>query len=167
MHIFSERKNPWFRKVLGAALGLAVAALVFTGCPQPTDSDDDGLRIPFTGYYQSEYNDGVEIKENSFFAYDDDSKTISYAGTIVYNNETTKILIIFITNGGTWVKTAGYYYAVAYEVVSSDTIKTSSATSSDYTDPVNKGLPTLVEAIEEYTAEKRYYEYFGEYQRVE
>jgi hypothetical protein len=35
---FSGRKNPWFKTGLWAAFALFMAALVFTGCPQPADS---------------------------------------------------------------------------------------------------------------------------------
>jgi hypothetical protein len=40
---FSDRKAPRFRRGLWAALALTVAALVFTGCPNPVDEPEDGV----------------------------------------------------------------------------------------------------------------------------
>jgi hypothetical protein len=118
--------------------------------------------VPFAGYYRSVYGDGIEINNGSFSAYDNESKTVSYAGTIVYNDESSKILIIKITDAGTWEKTAGYYYAIAYEVNGAN-VSASSATSTDWAAPVNKGLPTLAEARSEYTAANGYFDISGDY----
>ncbi|MFP3040939.1 fibronectin type III domain-containing protein [Treponema primitia] len=136
------------------------------------------LTIPpnILAYHQSEltsysYNftaDGFEIDNatKTYYQYDDSALSVSFAGTIVKvieDNSTDGRIIIKITDAGSWFKTVGHYYAVAYKNASSFAVKQSSASSADYTDPINNGLPTLAEAINEYTVEKEYFGYYGDY----
>jgi hypothetical protein len=112
------------------------------------------FKVSFTGYYRSGYGDGIEINGSSLSAYDDANKTVSYAGTIVYNNETAGILIIQITDGGTWGKTVGSYYAVAYELPSGNGLRQAAAYKEG---GKNEGVGSLAEAIAEYTKENGYF----------
>jgi hypothetical protein len=155
------------------------------GCSGPTDpGKETGPVIPayLAGYHQTALvyskgyadnewiftDDGFEINSATkmFYAYDNSAGSISFAGTIVEvlaDDETDGRLIIKITDGGTWYKSAGSYYAVAYKNLTADSVEESGAFngSSSY----NGGMDTLAEAAEEYTVDNSYFVYYGNYYR--
>jgi hypothetical protein len=125
------------------------------------------LTIPFTGYYKSTLTDGIEIKNGVFTYYDNADGDVGWAGTIVHRislGADAGILIIQITEAGSWGKTPGAYYGIHYSSLNAGTmVDQSSATSADWTAPINHGVSTLAEAVFEYTIENQYYVNSGTY----
>jgi hypothetical protein len=126
------------------------------------------LTVPFeNGYYKSSWGDGFEIKAGTFYMYDDAKGGISYAGTIVANVQSTDdtgVLIIQITDSGTWFKTQSAYYGLGYDTSTPGMVKESGATHPlDYTLPINNGVSTLAEAVSTYTEANGYFGYYGTY----
>jgi hypothetical protein len=150
--------------LLAIALGVGVQS--FTSCELEGSSSSDSL----LGYWKSSYGDGFELYYESnqlrLKQYDDAEKNLSFAGNVVNNQALTAgsgYLIIRITDGGSWVKTEGYYYAVHWKDFTGDTVK--GAAAFIYGGDKNAGLPTAEEAAAEYTVENRYYIFYGDYER--
>jgi hypothetical protein len=127
------------------------------------------VSVPLTGYFRganASFTDGFEISGSSgsytFTYYDDADKTTGYKGNIVFIDTGNKIIYMKITNvGGYWSQTNNSYYAVAYDGVTTFGAKQSSAYGSN-----SDGMPTLAEAIEEYSQTpltSNYFGYYGEY----
>jgi hypothetical protein len=156
--------NPRIR-LMGAAL--AACLVLLSGCDLATAPTDGAL----TGYWKSTFGDGFELSENTedgflFTQYDNAARDISFAGTVVNNpdfNSPTGYIIIRITNGGTWTKTEGYYYAVHWKNLSGSLVAAASAYNG--TSTYNNGMETLEDALAEYTVANGYYGYHGEYEK--
>jgi hypothetical protein len=124
------------------------------------------LTIPFTGYYKSSGyagvpydDDGFEIKDRNFYYYNNSGMSIGYAGTIVDHlpaSGDSGVLIIQITDSGSWGKTQNNYYGIAYKDLTAGSLSQSSAVGT-YGD-----VPTLDQARTEY-AQAGYYGYYGVY----
>jgi hypothetical protein len=133
--------------------------------------------IPGPGYFKGDaipWDDGIGITETHFYQYDDGALGVSYGGDIVKHipigdDGTAGTLIIKITETGSWTKTVGNYYTVAYQnygyaaAMGVIRIRTSSATILDGTK--NGGLPTIAEAVSEYTANNGYFVNYGNYRK--
>jgi hypothetical protein len=149
MRVFSERKNPWFRKVLGAALSLAVAALVFTGCAQSTGSDDD-LLADLKGSWVSGWGEEYIISNTEFIsAY---AGATSYKGPIVNirrDGSGTGYITIRYTENSYSPDAVGNYYVIRWEnLIANVSIKIAGA----FNDMVEgKGYGTVAEAETGYT----------------
>jgi hypothetical protein len=122
-------------------------------------------------YMGSFYDDGIGFSATVFTQYDDGALGISYSGDIVMhipigNDGTAGRIIICITDGGSWGKTVGFYYAIAYKnygySASTDSIniQTSSAYGAE-----NNGVPTMAQAVTEYTDANGYFSNYGNYRR--
>lgn len=147
------------------AIALVVGVQSFISCELEGSSSSDSL----LGYWKSSWGDGFELYYESnqlrLKQYDDAEKNLSFAGNVVNNSDLTAgsgYLIIQITDGGSWVKTEGYYYAVGWKDFTGDTVKGAAA----YKDGgKNEGVSTAEEAAAEYTVGNGYYTYYGEYER--
>jgi len=161
-----------FAKKFGQLLGILLLATAAAGIATLTSCDllggktDDSL----VGYWKSSFGDGFEIygsyPNTKFKQYDDASKTVSFAGDIVNSPSLTAssgYLIIKITDGGTWMKTVGDYFAVHWKEFTGDTVKQATAYKVGGTN--NNGMPTADAAAAEYTVENGYYTRYGDYQR--
>jgi hypothetical protein len=160
---------------VGRALWILLVAFLFiaglqsfTSCDLMGTKSEDSL----VGYWKSGFGDGFEIKWDAssggyiFKQYDDVSKTISFAGVIVNNPDlkaSTGYIVLQVTDGGTWGKTVGYYYVVHWKEFAGDTVKQAAAYKVGGTQ--NDGMPTALEASQEYTVDKGYFGYYGAYQR--
>jgi hypothetical protein len=150
--------------LLAIALGVGVQS--FTSCELEGSSSSDSL----LGYWKSSiYGDGFELYYESnqlkLKQYDDAEKNLSFAGNVVNNPDLTAgsgYLIIRITDGGSWVKTEGYYYAVHWKDFTGDTVKGAAAYKEG---GKNEGVSTSKEAAAEYTVGNGYYAFYGEYER--
>jgi hypothetical protein len=160
--------NVWARAKTSSVTG----AWVYQGSGTPEE-----VVLPDIGYFKGDilppYDDGIGISATHFYYYDDGALTIGYAGEIVKHipvgsDGTAGTLIIKITDGGTWSKTVGNYYAVVYRnygyapAMQVIRIQTSSAYKGGGND---SGLPTIAEAITEYTAANGYYTKYGDYRK--
>jgi hypothetical protein len=133
-----------------------MAALVFTGCPQPTDSDD---LVPeaLKGTWVSIYLENYHVNNTDF-------STLGYAGEIVNvisNGENAGYIIIKYTSNDTYSDAVGNYYAIRYHDLTASTVEFSGAYSAtDVSDGAGgaKGKATREEAEAAYTATD---EYFG------
>ena len=149
---------------MGAAL--AACLVLLSGCDLATSSTD----VSLSGYWKSTYGDGFELSGNTndgflYTQYDNASRDISFAGTVVNNPDfdaSTGYIILWITNGGTGTKTEGYYYAGHWKNLSGSVV--ASAGAYNGTSALNDGMPTIAGAIAEYTVANGYYGYYGEYE---
>jgi hypothetical protein len=160
---FSQRKNLWFKKGLWVALTFVMAALVFTGCPQPTDSEPSILPLP-NGWYKSAalppYDDGYGIANDVLTHYNDGNRDPDFAGQVeAYDNN---VAIIKITTGNDWGPAVGKYYGVYIGDVTGFSFTGSSAYKAD---GHNSGMDTLAEAAAEYTDANGYFGYKAGYGR--
>ena len=152
-------------RIMGAALA---ACLVFlSGCDLATSPSEASL----AGYWISIYGDGFELSGNTddgfcYTQYDDPDRNVSFAG-IVGNSPDfdapTGYIIILVTNGGSWGKTAGTCVAVHWKDLSGSLVAAASAYKTG--SPYNDGMPTIAGAMAEYTVENGYYGYYGEYEK--
>jgi hypothetical protein len=122
---FSERKNPWFKKGLRAALAMVMAALVFTGCPQPTDSDGVSVPEALKGTWVSEsFPDEVyRITDTEFISLWQEAE--SYKGDIVNiisDGEAAGYIIIKYTLNDFTPEAVGKYYAIRYKNLTASTV---------------------------------------------
>jgi fibronectin type 3 domain-containing protein len=132
--------------------------------------------LPATGYFKGDilppYDDGIGLSATHFYQYDDGALSISYAGEIIGHipDDTAAnpagILIIRITDGGSWYKTPGNYFGVAYRnyLYSSTTQTYNIQTSSAYKTGGFDTVSTIAEAVVEYT-DASYYTYYGSYRK--
>ena len=146
-------------------------AWVYQGSGTP-----EALVFSIAGYFKGDYipwDDGIGLTASHFYQYDDGALGISYGGDIVKHipagtDGKAGTIIIKITEAGTWGKTVGSYYAVDYKNYGYSTtmevvrIQTSSANK---TDGANNGVPTLAEAITEYTIANGYFVRYGNYRQ--
>ena len=145
----------------------ASCLVLLSGCELATSSTDGAL----TGYWKSTFGDGFELSGNTlegfrYVQYNDADRSVSFAGTVVNNPDfdaSTGYIILRITNGGTWTKTEGYYYAVHWKNLSGSLVAAASAHNG--TSTYNKGMPTIAGALAEYTVANGYYGYYGEYEK--
>jgi len=157
--------NSRFKRTLLAA---AAAAVLLCGCDLASSSGD---AVSLAGRWISAYGDGFEISGSDssgylYTQYDDSSRNVSFAGSIVNDPDlydTSGYIIIKITDSGTWVKQTGYYLSIHWKSLSDVGVALSSAykTGSQY----NNGIATETEAALEYTVENGYFGYYGEYQK--
>lgn len=157
-------KHPCIRLMVAA---LAACLVLLSGCELATSSADGAL----TGYWKSTFGDGFELSGNTlegfrYVQYNDADRSVSFAGTVVNNTNfdaSTGYIILRITNGGTWTKTEGYYYAVHWKNLSGSLVAAASAYNG--TSTYNNGMPTIAGALAEYTVKNGYYGYYGEYEK--
>ena len=150
---------------MGAAL--AACLVLLSGCDLATAPTD----VALAGYWKSTFGDGFELSGNTedgflFTQYDNAARDISFAGTVVNNPDfdaSTGYIILRITNGGTWTKTEGYYYAVHWKNLSGSLVAAASAYNG--TSTYNNGMLTIAGALAEYTVANGYYGYHGEYEQ--
>ncbi|MDR1174610.1 MAG: fibronectin type III domain-containing protein [Treponema sp.] len=108
-------------------------------------------------------DDGFVIDENlttfTYYEYNTGGGVVGFAGTIAgiiaedpsSGPATDGRIFIKITNGGTWNKTAGSYYAVIYKNLTDSGVTEGGASKyGDFTAEENNGLPSLQEAITTY-----------------
>lgn len=153
---------------LAALIALLVLSLTAFSCEQLSPEDASAANL--VGYWKSSWGDGFEIKHSDdqwlFIQYDNAEKAVSFAGIIAngpdFNGEEGYIHIQ-ITDGGSWGKTENYFYTVYWANLSPAGVEAGAASSADYTDPINNGLPTLAQARDEYTVANGYFGYPGEY----
>jgi hypothetical protein len=143
--------------------GLLVFPLLVSSCAKEPD-DSASLE----GYWLSggSWVDGFEIDGKNFSQYDDGKKTVSFAGTIEGNpdlTDETGILIIKVTDAGTWGKTVGAYLGISWKNLNDDGV--SEASAYKYGSTNNSGVATLAEAKKEYTVANDYFGIYGEYNR--
>lgn len=137
--------------------------VLFSGCDLANSPDYTGSLV---GRWKASYGDGFEVSGTTYTQYDDADLNVSFAGTIMGSPDLTAetgYLYILITNPGSWGKTDGYYYAIHWENLSETGVSQGSASLVDFLDPKNSGMATLEEAIAEYTVDKGYFGYHGEY----
>jgi hypothetical protein len=157
--------NVWVRAKDAAHTG----AWVYQGSGSPAN-------FPAAGYFKGDYipyDDGVGFTASHFYQYDDGGLGISFGGDIVKHipigdDGKAGTIIIKITEPGTWEKTAGNYYAVAYKAYGYNSTQqlTMIQSSSAYkTDGENNGVSTIAEAVTEYTAENGYFDNYGTYRQ--
>jgi hypothetical protein len=172
------KRNFWVRTAF--ALPVLLAVLLLGGCENPT-SDDPSPQpevMPFTGYFKGDaipWDDGIGATDTHFYQYDDGGLGVSFAGEFVKHIPDTTasnpagIVIIRITDGGSWVKTEGNYYAIAYknygysESMGVTRIQTSSAYKGG--EEADNSVATLAEAITTYTIDNGYFGRFGNYRK--
>jgi hypothetical protein len=107
-------------------------------------------------------DDGYVITNDTFTYYDAATGDIGFAGTIadyIAEDDANGRLFIKITNGGTWGKTSGYYYAIICRNISASDILMGGA--YDGASSKNDGVPTLEEAKTEYAYSVAGSGYFG------
>jgi hypothetical protein len=138
----------------------------------------EALAFPVAGYFKGDYipwDDGIGFSASHFYQYDDGGLGISYSGDIVKHipiGEDGKAgrIIIKITEPGSWGKTTGNYYAIAYKDYgySTSTKTTNIQTSSAYKKEggQNNGVSTIAEAVTEYTSEAGYFATYGNYRKL-
>lgn len=145
-------------------LSLAWGILSITGCAQPTDDPESTPSLE--GYWKSSYGDGFEISGTSYKQYDDSTKSVSFAGTIVNNpdrNAASDSLTIRITDSGSWGKTVDRYYVIKWKTLAGKGISQSAANNGIFTDVKNNGMETQALAEAEYTEGNGYFGYYGDY----
>jgi len=149
------------------ALCLVVPSCSFTpsettSAPSATETlNTDTSKL--AGYWKSSYNDGFEINGATFAQYDDAAKGISFAGTVVNVrniNAASGYLTILVTNSGTWGKTVGSFYVIAWQIVSDSKMKESTAFKTGSTS--NSGISTRIAAENEFTIDNGYF-WFADY----
>lgn len=148
------------------AVSLLWGSLSLSGCGNLFSSDSSSDDSSLSGYWKSSYGDGFEIDGSDFFQYDDEAKTVSFAGTIEGNpnlDTESGSFTIKITNTGSWGKTVDAYYVIMWKNLTDDGVSQSSAHNGDYTDAKNNGMSTAALAEAEYTLENGYFGYFGDY----
>jgi hypothetical protein len=142
---FSQQKNLWFKQGLG--LFLAVVALVFTGCPQPTDPEDVSIK----GRWVSTWDEVFRITDTEFINL--------YAGEEIYKGNIVNIIsdgkvagyiIIKYTLNDFTPEAVGNYYTVHYKNLTESTVDISGCSES-------AGKETQAEAETEYTVDKGYF----------
>lgn len=145
---------------------LFVGAQAFFSCDL-MDSDEyapGNARPALAGYWKSSYGDGFEISGDTFTAYDDASKTISYAGTIVNDpdlDSNSAYLTLKITAGGTWGKTVGKYLTVHFKNYTGTTVNWASPYKSGAS--IENGADTVLQANMEFTVANGYFAMYGDY----
>jgi len=142
---------------------MAFLALLLVSYQETTEEDDEtNKKTVISGYWKSSYGDGFDISGTTYSQYDDSSKTVSFAGTIVNDPDLTassNYIIIKVTNGGTWGKTVNNYYALPYKDLTATTIKESSA----YKTGGQSEMTTQAGAESEFTIANGYFSYYGDY----
>ncbi|MDR2245819.1 MAG: hypothetical protein LBE17_03940 [Treponema sp.] len=137
----------------------------------------DALALAIAGYFKGDafpWDDGVAFSASRFYQYDDGGLGISYSGDIVKHipiggDGKAGRIIIKITEPGSWEKTTGNYYAIAYKDYgySPATQTTNIQTSSAYKEGgQNNGVSTIDAAVAEYTSEAGYFAFYGDYRKL-
>jgi hypothetical protein len=152
------------KKLFTLSLSVFILLIFLIGCQEPVEKKEDKetSKANLTGYWKSSYGDGFEITGTIFTQYDDASKTVSFAGTIVNNPDLTNssnYITIKITNGGTWGKTLGNYYVIHYKDFAATTVKESCA----YKSGGQSDNATQTGAETEFTIANGYFAYYGDY----
>ncbi len=145
------------------SVSLLAGSLALTGCAAASSGNE---LSSLNGYWKSGYGDGFEISGTSYAQYDDTEKHVSFAGTIVNAPDLTAdsgFLTVKITNSGTWLKTANYYYVIQWKNLSLGKVSASAANNGDYLDVKNNGMASQALAEAEYTISNGYFGYFGDY----
>ena len=164
--------SKYFPSLLAAgtlALCLVVSSCAFspsdtTSTPSATETlNTDTAKL--SGYWKSGY-DGFEVNGTAFTQYDDAAKGVSFAGMVVNVRKALfnmVYLTVQITDAGTWHKNIGDYYVIACQIVSASQLKES--TPYKMGSSFNSGMSTRIDAENEYTIDKGYFGYFGEYNK--
>ena len=147
----------------------------------------DGFVIPLDGFWQAEFSNimwytynpdmggyyvdsiFVNAETKSFSYYQDSAFETYWGGDIVTHipeaGDEPAILIVKINEvGGAWSVTpeTGKYLAYAYKNMAGSIVSTATAFKDD-PNAKNTGVDTIAEAIIEYTAANKYFDYFGTY----
>jgi hypothetical protein len=149
--------------------GTLALSLLVSGCsfspdessPSPAATETVNTdTAKLTGYWKSSYGDGFAINGTSFTQYDNAAKDVSFAGTVVNVRNlsaTSGYLTILVTDTGTWGKTVGYYYVMAWANLSATGID--EATAYKVGGAVNNGIQDRIAAENEYTIGNGYFGY--------
>ncbi|MDR1100179.1 MAG: hypothetical protein LBL28_06820, partial [Treponema sp.] len=146
----------------GLGLFLAVVALVFTGCPQPTDPEE-GVSVPkaLKGEWVSTYLENYQITDTEFSSL---TGGAGYRGDIVKvisEDASTGYIIIRYTENTSYPNAAGRYYAVYYSNLNDSTAEFCGAYSStDVSDGIAGGATgkaSQAEAEAAYTVANGYF----------
>jgi hypothetical protein len=144
---------------LGVCLVMGTLGLI--GCDTGGDEEESSL----VGYWKSEYEDGFEISGNTFTQYDDATKAVSFAGTIVNHSDFSAkngSVTIKITNAGSWFKTVDHYLVILWKDLSGKGVRESSPYKASDTDP-DKATKEAAETT--YTEANGYFDMFGTYSK--
>ncbi|MDR1390003.1 MAG: hypothetical protein LBJ31_08510 [Treponema sp.] len=160
-----------FRRRFLAFSVLCLGFALFMGCSNPAGgtgagAGDERVTLPSNlyGYHQTAVSyqkgwsgnewiftdDGYVITNETVTYYDASTGDIAFAGTIadyVAEDDTNGRLFIRISNGGTWGKTPGSYYAIICRGISSYAVTMGGAYKGG---GQNNGVSTLAEAKAEY-----------------
>jgi hypothetical protein len=165
--------SKYFSSLLFA--GTLALCLLVSGCsfsPDETASSPSASETvntdtaQLTGYWKSSIGDGFEVNGTAFTQYDDAAKGVSFAGMVVNVRKAPfnmVYLTVQITDAGTWHKNIGDYYVIACQIVSASQLKES--TPYKMGSSFNSGMSTRIDAENEYTIDKGYFGYFGEYNK--
>jgi hypothetical protein len=147
---------------------LVISTLGFIGC----DTESEGGGASLVGYWKSDYGDGFEISETTFNQYDDATKAISFAGTIVKHSDFSAkygTLTIKITDAGSWYKTKDHYLVVMWKDLTESGVRQASASKyvgeGSAENDFALGKPTQAEAETLYTESNGYFGTFGAYSK--
>jgi hypothetical protein len=113
-HFFLERRNLWFKKVLGTALSLAVAALVVAGCPTEGSGGDPVADLK--GSWISAYGEEYKISNTEFTSVW--GGNTSYKGSIVNirrDGSGAGYITIRYTEPSAPPATVGNFYGIRWE----------------------------------------------------
>jgi hypothetical protein len=163
---YSHRKNPRFATAPWAALALSLvmAALVFTGCTQPTDSENFPGPAALKGTWVSDStpDEVYRITDREFISLWEDTE--GYKGNIVNiinDVENAGYIIIKYTKAYN-PDNVGNFYAIHYRNLTATTIEICGAANADDPDGAygGNGKATQAEAEATYTVANNY---FGSY----
>jgi hypothetical protein len=130
VRFFSGQKNTWFSKAVEAAFVLVVAALVFTGCPQPTGSGGGSIQEALEGEWISTYLENYQISNTEFSSLTSGGGYKGDIVNIISDSGNAGYIIIRYTLNTSYSDAIGNYYAVYYENLTASTVKFSGAYSS-------------------------------------
>ncbi|MDR0623845.1 MAG: hypothetical protein LBG10_05380 [Treponema sp.] len=157
----SHWKGPWFKRGLWTVLALVTAALVFTGCPQPTDSDSVSVPENLKGEWvsDSESKEVYRITAEEFISLWDGAE--GYKGNIVNiisDGENAGYIIIKYTKAYN-PDAVGNYYAIHYKDLKTATVNICGAGKNDDPDGAygGNGKATRAEAESTYTVDNGYF----------
>jgi hypothetical protein len=155
---FSQRKNLWFKQGLG--IFLAVVALVFTGCPQPTDPEE-GVSIKGRWVSEADPDEVYRITDTEFISlYAGEEGYKGNIVNIISDDETAGYIIIEYTKAY-YSNAVGRFYAIHYKNLTATRVEICGAYNNADTDNGGgSGKETQAAAEAVYTVANGY---FGAY----